>query len=59
LKQDYTYLPWSVQIATIIGLLAMMTIFLVILGSELNSTGSTTGMIIEWSHLNVLALAWL
>jgi nitrite reductase (NO-forming) len=59
LKQDYTYLPWSVQIATIIGLLAMMTIFLVILGSELNSTGSTTGLIIEWFHLKVLALAWL
>jgi nitrite reductase (NO-forming) len=59
LKQDYTYLPWSIQIVTIVGMLAMMAIFLVILGSELNSSPPAVGMILEGIRMRVLAVPWL
>jgi nitrite reductase (NO-forming) len=48
LKQEPRYLPWPVQILVILVLIAMLIVFLIILGSEL-STASTSGTgSLEW-----------
>jgi nitrite reductase (NO-forming) len=48
LKQEPKYLPWPIQAVVIIGLIAMLVIFLIILGSELNSATSAGSQSLEW-----------
>ncbi len=51
LEKEPVYLPWRYQAITIIGLLAMLVIFLIIISSELKSAPPTTGLIINWQHI--------
>lgn len=48
LKREPRYLPWPVQAFVILVLIAMLVVFLIILGSELNSASSSGGSSLEW-----------
>jgi nitrite reductase (NO-forming) len=48
LKQEPKYLSWPVQIIVILVLIAMLVVFLIILGSELNSASSSGTGSLQW-----------
>jgi nitrite reductase (NO-forming) len=48
LKQEPRYLSWPIQILVILALIAMLVVFLIILGSELSSASSSGAQSLEW-----------